>query len=178
MNAFFNSIVAVVLFLSYFIIESISEYCKLFCQKESLLTYLLIYLLTYLLSKAFDRVWHAGLPHKPRSYGTSGQIFGIISSFLSKRQLQVVLSGKSSQEYPVNTGVLQGSILCPTLFLLSYVPTLPFWMGDSRFERLSPVLPFDLEISCFKWSMSKFLIFCKKFKYVLQVALSFGVLTT
>ena len=38
-------------------------------------------------SKVFDKVWHAGLLHKLRSYGMSGQIFGLISSFLSDRQL-------------------------------------------------------------------------------------------
>ena len=37
--------------------------------------------------KAFDRVWHAGLLHKLKSYGISGQIFGLISFFLSNRQL-------------------------------------------------------------------------------------------
>ena len=40
-----------------------------------------------------------------RSYGISGEIFGLISSFLSNRQLGVVLDGKSSQEYAVNAGV-------------------------------------------------------------------------
>ena len=70
------------------------------------------------ISKAFDRVWHAGLLHKRKSYGISGQIFSLISSFLSNRQLRVVLDRKSSQEYPVNGGVPQGSILGPTLFLL------------------------------------------------------------
>ena len=71
------------------------------------------------ISKAFDRVWHAGLLQKLRSYGISGKIFGIISSFLSNRCLRVVLAGKSSQEYPVNAGVLG-----PALFLL-YIDNLP-----------------------------------------------------
>ena len=68
------------------------------------------------ISKAFDRVWHAGLLHKLRFYGISGQIFGLISSFLSNRQLWVVLDEKSSQEYSVNPGVPQGSSLRATLF--------------------------------------------------------------
>ena len=67
------------------------------------------------ISKAFDRVWHAGLLDKLRSYGISGQIFGLNSSFLSNRRLRVVLDRNSSQEYPVNAGVPQGSIPGPTI---------------------------------------------------------------
>ena len=47
------------------------------------------------ISKAFDRVWHAGHVHKRKSYGISGQVFGLISLFLSKRRLQVAFDGKS-----------------------------------------------------------------------------------
>ena len=70
------------------------------------------------ISKAFNRVWHAGLLHEFKSSGISGWIIGLISSFVSYRWLQVVLDGKYSQEYPVNAGVLQEPFLRSTLFLL------------------------------------------------------------
>ena len=75
-------------------------------------------------SEASDRVWHASLLHRLRSYGISGQVFPLISSLLSNRRLRVVLDGKSSQAHPVNAGVPRGSILGLTLSLL-YINDLP-----------------------------------------------------
>ena len=70
------------------------------------------------ISKAFNKVWHAGLLHQLKSYRISCQIFGLNSSLLSNRRLRVVLVGKSSQECSVNAGVPQGFILGPRRFLL------------------------------------------------------------
>ena len=62
------------------------------------------------ISKAFDRVWYVGLLHKLKSYRVSGQIFGLISSFLSNKWL-TILDGKSSQEYPVMLEFLKAPFL-------------------------------------------------------------------
>ena len=95
-------------------------------------------------SKAFDRVWHADISHKVKCYGISGQIFGLISSFLRNRRLRVVLDGKFSQEYPVNSGIsllilfLQFSyyILMTFLTVLSVI-LLSMLMIYSKLHRAS-----------------------------------------
>ena len=68
-----------------------------------------------------ELIEHNGILHKLESYAISGQIFGLISSFLCNRRLQVVLDGKSSQQY---AGVPQGSILVPKLFQLTFLMML------------------------------------------------------
>ena len=75
--------------------------------------------------KAFDKVFHAGLLHRFKSYGISGQILGLVSSFLSNRRLRMVIDGKSSQDYPVDAGVLKGPFVVPHF---SYYTLMPFLM--------------------------------------------------
>ena len=45
------------------------------------------------MSKAFDRVCHAGLLHKFKSYEIPGQILGLIQCFVSNKRFRVVLDG-------------------------------------------------------------------------------------
>ena len=63
-------------------------------------------------------VCHAALLQKRKSHGISCQVYGLSSSFLSNTRFQMVLDGKSSQDYLVTAGVPQGSILSPTRFLV------------------------------------------------------------
>ena len=80
--------------------------------------------------RAFDTVPHKRLVKKLKAYGNSGTSIGWIESFLTKRQMRVLINGKMSRWIDVLSSVPQGSVLGPLLFLL-FVIEIPDLVGSS-----------------------------------------------
>lgn len=100
------------------------------------------------IEKAFDKVWHEGLLYKMHQIKIPQTIAKWIMAFLSKRSFIVKVNGKDSKASRIYTGVPQGAILSPILFLI-FINDIPTTVNN--YEHASKALLFADDLFKFYW---------------------------
>ena len=81
--------------------------------------------------KAFDKVPHRRLLHKMHRYKISEKVTKWVESFLSNRIQKVIVNGTESKGHHVTSGIPQGSVLGPILFVI-YINDMPEMVESSE----------------------------------------------
>ena len=121
------------------------------------------------MEKAFDSVWINGMMHKLKEKGVVGKLLAILHAFL-KNIAYIQIDKDDTSEFKIETGLPQGSVLSPVLFVLYIDDFLKDWKSHFKFADDSSVLIEtettrnlnaqlnnawrDIENWCSKWRMA------------------------
>ena len=122
--------------------------------------------------KAFDSVSHELLIHKLKSYNISDSMITWLSSFLNNRKQSVRINGSTSSWTSVTSGVPQGSILGPLMFLL-FVNDIPqitssnimLFADDTKLWRLIKSID---DVNILQEHLAKIIEWCQKMETSLE----------
>ena len=113
------------------------------CLKNAEKTKRKIYITFMDISKAFDRAWRTGILGKLSKIGIKGKMLNLIKSFYTKTSFIARVNGGFSRKFETTAGVLQGSLLSPTLFTLLLNDLVPevktatgFQIADQNYKIL------------------------------------------
>ena len=90
-------------------------------------------------SAAFDRVNHLGIFFKLCCVGVGGSVLSVLTQFLSNRSQFAVVDGCRSKLVNVVSGVSQGSVLGPQLFLLDTAVISLYWKTSFTVMLTTPL---------------------------------------
>ena len=99
-------------------------------------------------SKTFDKVWHEGFLFKLESYANGSKLLNLFKNYLQERQQRPVFNGQRSSWEAVKSGVPQGSVLGPLLFLI--------YINDLSDNISSTCMIFADEASLFSFAHAKY----------------------
>lgn len=96
-----------------------AEDCQVFLEENMLnarLNHEHCFIVSLDIKSAFDVTWRHGILRKLNELGVNGRLLKFCKEFMTDRRIKVAVGSTQSIEHSVENGIIQGSVISPTLF--------------------------------------------------------------